>query len=192
MGPHTRTMSFVPYARGYGYPYAGYGYGAYGAGYPVGYGAYGPSLEEVKKIREAEEKAFKEAEDRAKELMEAEKKQYEEFREAQKRPSMTPSPRRRSSTRRSVSWQSSSELHHSHMGTQDMDMVGMVLASMAHEQAMATHMVDTAMAASTKRYPRLQDQSNTSNWSLTSNRIDRPQILSRMSGLCWTLQNRRT
>merc|ERR1711907_173090 len=72
MGPHTRTMSFVPYARGYGYPYAGYG-------------SYGPSLEEVKKIREAEEKAFKEAEDRAKELMEAEKKQYEEFVEAQKK-----------------------------------------------------------------------------------------------------------
>merc|ERR1711939_481227 len=83
MGPHTRTMSFVPYARGYGYPYAGYG--AYGAGMPYGYGPYGPSLEEVKKIREAEEKAFKEAESRAKELMEAEKKQYEEFVEAQKK-----------------------------------------------------------------------------------------------------------
>merc|ERR1711939_912411 len=68
--PHKGNMAFVPYARGYGYPYAGY---------PYGYGPYGPSLEEVKKVREAEEKAFKEAEDRAKELMEAEKKQYEEF-----------------------------------------------------------------------------------------------------------------
>merc|ERR1712227_1157660 len=67
MGPHTRTMAFVPYARGYGYPYAGYGYGAYGAGLPYGYGPYGPSLEEVKKIREAE------------------KKQYEEFFDAQKK-----------------------------------------------------------------------------------------------------------
>merc|ERR1712188_155648 len=73
--PHKGNMAFVPYARGYGYPYAGYNYGAYGPGYPYGYGPYGPSLEEVKKVREAEEKAFKEAEDRAKELMEAEKKQ---------------------------------------------------------------------------------------------------------------------
>merc|ERR1712188_362037 len=61
------TMAFVPYARGYGY------------------GPYGPSLEEVKKIREAEEKAFKDAEAKAKELMEAEKKQYEDFVEAQKK-----------------------------------------------------------------------------------------------------------
>merc|ERR1712080_571793 len=104
--PQQGNMAFVPYARGYGYPYAGYNYGAYGAGYPYGYGPYGPSLEEVKKFREAEEKAFKEAEDRAKELMEAEKKQYEEFCEAQKKAVMTPSPRRRSSTRRSVSWPS--------------------------------------------------------------------------------------
>merc|ERR1712227_475737 len=74
--PHKGNMAFVPYARGYGYPYAGYTYG---------YGPYGPSLEEVKKVREAEEKAFKEAEERAKELMEAEKKQYEEFCEAQKK-----------------------------------------------------------------------------------------------------------
>merc|ERR1711865_1302024 len=63
-------MAFVPYTGGYGYPYAGYGAGA-----------YGPSLEEVKKIREAEEAAFKAAEDKAKELYEAEKKQYEEERE---------------------------------------------------------------------------------------------------------------
>merc|ERR1711959_150555 len=66
-GPHKGNMAFVPYARGYGYPYAGYNYGAYGAGYPYGYGPYGPSLEEVKKVREAE------------------KKQYEEFCEAQKK-----------------------------------------------------------------------------------------------------------
>merc|ERR1711865_176742 len=67
-------MAFVPYTGGYGYPYAGYGAGA-----------YGPSLEEVKKIREAEEAAFKAAEDKAKELYEAEKKQYEEYCEAQKK-----------------------------------------------------------------------------------------------------------
>merc|ERR1712093_321233 len=75
--PQQGNMAFVPYARGYGYPYAGYNYGAYGAGYPYGYGPYGPSLEEGKKVQEAE--------DRAKELMEAEKKQYEEFCEAQKK-----------------------------------------------------------------------------------------------------------
>merc|ERR1711988_909607 len=72
---HQAIMAFVPYARGYGYPYAGYGYGAY-PGY--GYGPYGPSLEEVKKIREAEEKAFKDAEAKAKELIEAEKKAVDE------------------------------------------------------------------------------------------------------------------
>merc|ERR1712146_336312 len=98
------------------------------------------------------------------------------------RPSMMPSPRRRSSTRRSVSWQSSSEPLHSHTGTQDTDMVDMVLASMAHGQATATHTVDTAMAASTKRYLRgLQDQSNSSNSSLTSNSLDRQ--ISRTSGI---------
>merc|ERR1711890_56021 len=60
--PQQGNMAFVPYARGYGYPYAGYNYGAYGAGYPYGYGPYGPSLEEVKKVREAEEKEFYEKE----------------------------------------------------------------------------------------------------------------------------------
>merc|ERR1712054_304832 len=60
--PHKGNMAFVPYARGYGYPYAGYNYGAYGAGYPYGYGPYGPSLEEGKKVREAEEKEFNEKE----------------------------------------------------------------------------------------------------------------------------------
>merc|ERR1712199_147544 len=59
--PHKGNMVFGPYA--------------HGAGYPYGYGPYGPSLEEVKKVREAEEKAFKEAEE----------KQYEEFCEAQKK-----------------------------------------------------------------------------------------------------------
>merc|ERR1711959_259777 len=153
--PHQGNMAFVPYARGYGYPYAGYNYGAaYGAGYPYGYGPYGPSLEEVKKVREAEEKAFKEAEDRAKELMEAEKKQYEEFCEAQKKAVDDAAP-----TRRSVSWQSSWEPLPSHMDTQDTAMVDMVdTATQPTEQDMATPMVDTAMAASTKRYQRrMQD-----------------------------------
>merc|ERR1711977_689396 len=71
--PH-QQMAFVPYAAGYG---AGYGY-APAYGYPGAFGAYGPSLEEVKKIREAEEKAFKAAEAKRMELIEAEKKQYVE------------------------------------------------------------------------------------------------------------------
>merc|ERR1719199_736233 len=70
-------MAFVPYAAGYGYP------GQYG--YPGAFGAYGPSLEEVKKIRDAEETAFKAAEAKRMELIEAEKKQYEEYVEAQKK-----------------------------------------------------------------------------------------------------------
>merc|ERR1711907_787741 len=137
--PHTRTMSFVPYARGYGYPYAGYGYGAYGAGLPYGYGPYGPSLEEVKKIREAEEKAFKEAEDRAKELMEAEKKQYEEFVEAQKKAVDDAVAKEKEFYEKERDWQSSLAQLHSHTAT--------VLAT-------ATH---TDMAASTKQ--------TTSGWS---------------------------
>merc|ERR1711934_495480 len=69
MGVPRITMAFVPYARGHGHPY----------------GAYGPTLEEVKKIREAEEKAFQDAEAKRKELIEAERKQYEEYVEAQKK-----------------------------------------------------------------------------------------------------------
>merc|ERR1712072_550630 len=58
------------------------GYGAaapygYGAGYP--YGPYGMTAEEIQKVREAEEKAFNDAEAKRKEFMEAEKKKYEEF-----------------------------------------------------------------------------------------------------------------
>merc|ERR1719486_567566 len=74
-------MAFVPYAAGYG---QGYGY-APAYCYPGAFGAYGPSLEEVKKIREAEETAFKAAEAKRVELIEAEKKQYEEYVEAQKK-----------------------------------------------------------------------------------------------------------
>merc|ERR1712166_1071562 len=96
MGTNPDIMAFVPYARGYGYPHAGYsgyapgaaaGYGyGHGYGHPgVGHGAYGPTLEEVKKIREAEEKAFKDAEAKRRELIEAEKKQYEEYVGAQKK-----------------------------------------------------------------------------------------------------------
>merc|ERR1739847_97706 len=80
MGVPRITMAFVPYARGYGYPYYGHGHFGY---HP--YVAYGPTLEEVKKIREAEEKAFQDAEDKRKELIEAERKQYEEYVEAQKK-----------------------------------------------------------------------------------------------------------
>merc|ERR1712086_886193 len=85
MGISHPNMSFAPFARGYGYPAAQFGgYGGDSFGYAP-YGAYGPSLEEVKKIREAEEKAFKDAEAKRQELMEAEKKQYEEYCEAQKK-----------------------------------------------------------------------------------------------------------
>merc|ERR1712028_226151 len=59
------TMAFVPYAAGYGHP------GQYG--YPGAFGAYGPSLEEVKKIREAEEKAFEDAVTKEKEFYEKER-----------------------------------------------------------------------------------------------------------------------
>merc|ERR1712054_706157 len=68
-------MSLLPYgaySRGYGYP----GYGYPGA-YP--YGPYGMTSDEIAKIREAEEKAFQEAEEKRKEFMEAEKKKYEDF-----------------------------------------------------------------------------------------------------------------
>merc|ERR1711977_347872 len=60
MGYTYHTMSLLPYgyARGYGYPGA----------YP--YGPYGMTAEEIGKIREAEEKAFTEAEEKRKELME--------------------------------------------------------------------------------------------------------------------------
>merc|ERR1711977_445246 len=54
MGYTYHTMSLLPYgyARGYGYPGA----------YP--YGPYGMTAEEIGKIREAEEKAFTEAEEK--------------------------------------------------------------------------------------------------------------------------------
>merc|ERR1711943_31410 len=129
MGDPLCAMAFVPYSAGYGYPY----------GYPGAYGPYGPSLEEVKKIREAEEKAFKEAEDRAKELMEAEKKQYEEFVEAQKKAVDDAVAKEKEFYEKERELAIKLGTAPFAYGTQDMDMVGMVLASMAHEQAMATH-----------------------------------------------------
>merc|ERR1712225_176936 len=84
----TSKMPLLPYssrAYGYGYPanyYGGYG-AAYGAGYP--YGPYGMTAEEIQKVREAEEKAFNEAEAKRKEFMEAEKAKYEEFVAAEKK-----------------------------------------------------------------------------------------------------------
>merc|ERR1712193_562906 len=70
MGYTYHTMSLLPYgyARGYGYP-----------------GPYGMTAEEIGKIREAEEKAFTEAEEKRKEFMEAEKKKYEDYVAAQKK-----------------------------------------------------------------------------------------------------------
>merc|ERR1712072_1254777 len=88
--PLPPKMSLLPYSsRGYGYPgaygrpanyYGGYG-AAYGAGYP--YGPYGMTAEEIQKVREAEEKAFNEAEAKRKEFMEAEKAKYEDYVSAQ-------------------------------------------------------------------------------------------------------------
>merc|ERR1711981_1279893 len=88
----TSKMSLLPYSsRAYGYRgayghpanyYGGYG-AAYGAGYP--YGPYGMTAEEIQKVREAEEKAFNEAEAKRKEFMEAEKAKYEEFVAAEKK-----------------------------------------------------------------------------------------------------------
>merc|ERR1712023_402749 len=73
-------MSLLPYSSPY---YARGAYpGAYGA-YP--YGPYGMTAEEIKKDREAEEKAFNEAEAKRKEFMEAEKAKYEEFVAAEKK-----------------------------------------------------------------------------------------------------------
>merc|ERR1711988_33592 len=80
-------MSLLPYsspyyARGaYPYAYGGAYPGAYGA-YP--YGPYGMTAEEIKKVREAE------------------KKKYEDYVAPRRRPSRTPSLRRRSSPRSSA------------------------------------------------------------------------------------------
>merc|ERR1711965_112566 len=72
-------MSLLPYTSPY---YRGAYPQAYGA-YP--YGPYGMTAEEIKKVREAEEKAFMEAESKRKEFMEAEKAKYEEFVAAEKK-----------------------------------------------------------------------------------------------------------
>merc|ERR1712110_1064775 len=72
-------MSLLPYSSPYyrgAYPYAGgafpYQYGAYP------YGPYGMTAEEIKKVREAEEKAYEE-------FVAAEKKKYEDYVAAQKK-----------------------------------------------------------------------------------------------------------
>merc|ERR1711907_299643 len=59
--PPKSQMSLLPYSSPY------YARGAYP------YGPYGMTAEEIKKVREAEEKAFMEAESKRKEFMEAEK-----------------------------------------------------------------------------------------------------------------------
>merc|ERR1712159_425359 len=82
MGCAIIMSGLVPYTS----PYARYGYGygsAYGVGYP--YGPYGMTAEDIQKVREAEEKAFNEAEAKRKEFMEAEKAKYEEFVAAEKK-----------------------------------------------------------------------------------------------------------
>merc|ERR1712100_963626 len=76
MGYTYHTMSLLPYgyAPGYGYP----------GSYP--YGPYGMTAEEIGKIREAEEKAFMEAEKKKYEdFVAAEKKKYEDYVAAQKK-----------------------------------------------------------------------------------------------------------
>merc|ERR1712230_305750 len=84
--PSPVRMSLLPYSSPYyrgAYPYAGGAYPyAYGA-YP--YGPYGMTAEDIQKVREAEEKAFNEAEAKRKEFMEAEKAKYEEFVAAEKK-----------------------------------------------------------------------------------------------------------
>merc|ERR1712144_141578 len=75
-------MSLLPYTSPYARYGRGYAYG-YGAGYP--YGPYGMTAEEIQKVREAEEKAFNDAEAKRKEFMEAEKAKYEEFVAAEKK-----------------------------------------------------------------------------------------------------------
>merc|ERR1711939_1159942 len=84
--PYTSPYARYGYGYGYGAPcgaYGGYGPGFYGAGYP--YGPYGMTAEEIQKVREAEEKAFNDAESKRKEFMEAEKKKYEDYVSAQKK-----------------------------------------------------------------------------------------------------------
>merc|ERR1719243_355394 len=78
-------MSLLPYTSPY-YRYGAYP-GAYGGAYPGAYpyGPYGMTAEEIQKVREAEEKAFNEAELKRKEFMEAEKAKYEEFVAAEKK-----------------------------------------------------------------------------------------------------------
>merc|ERR1719486_849747 len=68
-------MSLLPYTSAYGYD-AHHGYG-----HP--YGPYGMTAEDIQKVREAEEKAFNEAEAKRKEFMDAEKKKYEDYVAAQ-------------------------------------------------------------------------------------------------------------
>merc|ERR1719337_819869 len=76
-------MSLAPYTSPYHRGAFPYGAAPYGAAAPFGgygaypYGPYGMTAEEIKKVREAEEKAFTEAEAKRKEFMEAEKKKYE-------------------------------------------------------------------------------------------------------------------
>merc|ERR1711967_164590 len=98
-------MSLLPYSSPYyargAYPYA------YGGAYPQAYGAYpygpyGMTAEEIKKVREAEEKAFMEAESKRKEFMEAERPSTRTTLPLRRRPSRTPSLRRRSSPRSSA------------------------------------------------------------------------------------------
>merc|ERR1711918_56605 len=74
MGTATTSlkMSLLPYSSPY-----------YRGAYP--YGPYGMTAEEIKKVREAEEKAFVEAETKRKEFMDAEKKKYEDYVAAQKK-----------------------------------------------------------------------------------------------------------
>merc|ERR1712167_408092 len=84
----SNVMSLLPYTSPYyagAYPHGAYGHhGAYGYPGAYPYGPYGMTAEEIQKVREAEEKAFNDAEAKRKEFMEAEKKKYEEFVAAEK------------------------------------------------------------------------------------------------------------
>merc|ERR1712216_913553 len=76
MGCAIIMSGLVPYTSQYAR--YGYGYGAaYGAGYP--YGPYGMTAEDIQKVREAEEKAFNEAEAKRKEAIAKEKELAEKL-----------------------------------------------------------------------------------------------------------------
>merc|ERR1711966_479836 len=84
LNPYYSAGAYAAHGGAYGHPgFAGAGYGH--PGFAGAYGPYGMTAEEIKAVREAEEKAFTEAETKRKEFMEAEKAKYEDYVAAQKK-----------------------------------------------------------------------------------------------------------